>query len=81
MVGGVGGRAEGMGVGMWWWGVRGVFLGGGGGNAGWRGRNRTAKAPCGQAGGGGRGAWVGNGWDAGLARLFIVAESEGLGRW
>jgi len=23
----------------------------------------------------------GNGWDADLARLFIVAESEGLGRW
>jgi len=25
--------------------------------------------------------WSENGWDAGLARSFIVAESEGLGRW
>jgi len=36
-------------------------------------RNR----PRGQAGG----AWVGKRRDADLARLFIVAESEGLGRW
>ncbi len=72
--------AEGMGVGMWWGGVRGVFFWGAGAGmqVGGVGIERQ-KPPVDRQEEEEEEPGSENGWDAGLARLFMRPRAKGWG--